>query len=595
MPNQEQYSQQYTLIDNVLNGRIGRRQFITKAVAIGLSVTVVGSVLSACTATKSTPQDIVLKAPDPAQFIGKQFPVTIPAPQKKYNPPLTITTSPPGWSPQFKAGESADDNVLAKTLLSTLGIYYKVSWDPTAPDIHLQKWALALSSGNIPEVLSWVPSDIFGRLRKADRLADIRSIWEQTASASTKSKLEYPQNALWKSVQSGNKLYGLPFFNSRGSGDNVLWYRKDLFDQVGASLPDKLDDFIPLNELLVGKKLVKNLLGVANDTLTHTVTYLGSLDPVFGAFGTVPTRWIKGTDGKLAYGSIDPRVKDALQVLQNWYSKGVFAKEYFTVAPGGAGNSVTTVMTSGAAAAYYGAYFVPLVNGTSITKNFPKADLQWSATPPAAPNGRRGRADSSPYLGLTAFNKSIDTAKVEAFIHHLNWVLDCFDKQWDSHYYISPGSRTLFQSYDYKIANGVLSAGDHLTWTYSLGAEDPQYRYPNALRDYFAKLNEVVLAKPKGHRNLAEESMAADPAIRAEVGSFTDIIKTAKYDITTEFTGAPTATQTTSGGNLSKLEVQAYTNIITGRASISSFDSFVSQWKLQGGDKITTEINNQNH
>lgn len=588
----DQYDQQYSLIDNVLNGRISRRAFLTRSVAVGLSASVAGSVLAACTSSSSSgkAKPPAQNAPDPTQFIGKRFPVTVPAAPKKFDPPVEIRTSPPGWVPKFKSGENINDNVLSKLVLDTLGIHYTVAWDPTTADAHLQKWSLALSSGDIPELLAWVPPDIFGRLSKADRLADIRKIWESTASAAVKQKFEYPTNPLWKAVLSNGKLHGLPFFNARGSGDNVLWYRKDLFDQAGASVPDKLEDFIPLNELLVGKKLVKNLLGVANDSQFHTVTYLGSLDPVYGAFGTMPTRWIKGQDGKLSYGSIDPQVKGALEVLRTWYANGVFAKEYFTVMPGGQTGVGHTVI-SGDAAGYFGPYWVPLANGNQVTQNFPKADLRWAATPPAGPGGKRGRADTSPYLGVTAFGKSIDPVKIEAFIQHLNWVIDCFDKQWNSHYYVSPGSRTLFEGYDYKIEKNALVPGDYLTMGYSLGAEDPQYRYPNALQDYFAKIKDVVLAKPASARNLAEQAMASDPTIVGQVGSFQDVVKTAQYDITTEYTGPSSPTQTTAGGQLAKLEVEAYTNIITGRASVSSFDGFVSQWKAQGGDKITAELN----
>ena len=39
------------------------------------------------------------------------------------------------------------------------------------------------------------------------------------------------------------------------------------------------------------------------------------------------------------------------------------------------------------------------------------------------------------------------------------------------------------------------------------------------------------------------------------------------------------------------MEKQVYTNIIYGKESPDAFDQFVSDWKAQGGDQITEEVN----
>jgi hypothetical protein len=45
------------------------------------------------------------------------------------------------------------------------------------------------------------------------------------------------------------------------------------------------------------------------------------------------------------------------------------------------------------------------------------------------------------------------------------------------------------------------------------------------------------------------------------------------------------------GTELGKLESEAYTDIITGKKPVSSFDTFVQQWKAAGGDILTKEAN----
>jgi len=57
------------------------------------------------------------------------------------------------------------------------------------------------------------------------------------------------------------------------------------------------------------------------------------------------------------------------------------------------------------------------------------------------------------------------------------------------------------------------------------------------------------------------------------------------------FNGEPTNTMKKNWEQLQTMEKQIYTNIIYGKASIDEFDKFVADWKAQGGDQITKEIN----
>ena len=42
---------------------------------------------------------------------------------------------------------------------------------------------------------------------------------------------------------------------------------------------------------------------------------------------------------------------------------------------------------------------------------------------------------------------------------------------------------------------------------------------------------------------------------------------------------------------LEDLEIQTFTNIITGQSPVDQFDSFVEQWNALGGEMITQEVN----
>ena len=51
-----------------------------------------------------------------------------------------------------------------------------------------------------------------------------------------------------------------------------------------------------------------------------------------------------------------------------------------------------------------------------------------------------------------------------------------------------------------------------------------------------------------------------------------------------------TKTMDSKWANLKKLEEETFAKIITGKAGIDAFDSFVDEWKASGGDEITKEV-----
>lgn len=46
-------------------------------------------------------------------------------------------------------------------------------------------------------------------------------------------------------------------------------------------------------------------------------------------------------------------------------------------------------------------------------------------------------------------------------------------------------------------------------------------------------------------------------------------------------------------GKPEKMEEETFAKIIMGKADISEFDTFVKNWKSQGGDQILKEINDE--
>jgi putative aldouronate transport system substrate-binding protein len=57
------------------------------------------------------------------------------------------------------------------------------------------------------------------------------------------------------------------------------------------------------------------------------------------------------------------------------------------------------------------------------------------------------------------------------------------------------------------------------------------------------------------------------------------------------YLGPPTDTMMIRQASLDALRDEVFTKIIIGELPVSAFDTFVQDWKRQGGDKITEEVN----
>ena len=66
-----------------------------------------------------------------------------------------------------------------------------------------------------------------------------------------------------------------------------------------------------------------------------------------------------------------------------------------------------------------------------------------------------------------------------------------------------------------------------------------------------------------------------------------------KYILVYNAYSGQTETMPAKWTNLKKMEEETFAKIIMGKADISEFDTFVENWKNQGGDQILKEINEE--
>jgi len=346
------------------------------------------------------------------EVYGKLIP-----PARKFSPLVTINANL--GVREFYKGESAVDNIVSRHMKEHLGLLVEPKWESGSADDDNQKWATAMASGDLPEMMLYLDTrtERWAQLVKADKLADLTDIWAKTASPHNKRAKGYPDSDFFKSVTVNGRILGVPFNQGDGSAANLLWLRKDWLDQVGLKPPTTLDELYAVGRAFMQKGLAK--FGLAATGKRGLVAWHATLDPIAGAYGIIPTFWLKDAGGNLVYGSVQPAMAEVLALLRKWYADGFLEPDF----PAKAEGDVTKVIASGEVGMYFGYWWEPQYGIDANQKVDPKA--QWLFTDvPKGPTGRRGRANGQVVGSACAFLKGIPQIKIEAMFEATNWLME---------------------------------------------------------------------------------------------------------------------------------------------------------------------------
>jgi putative aldouronate transport system substrate-binding protein len=534
------------------------------------------TVATATTAPAGVPGDSPFPIGDVRRWI-LDAPVAVP---KKYDNLVITQNFDLNQGIKFLGNDTIEDNVVSRYLKEQLGVYYKPKWVCKGPESCPTAWSTAMASDDLPEYFTWLGGEYLGKLLDADRLEDITDVWNATASDLTKKHKDWPNGQIWVPVTKGGRAFGLAFSNGGyAAHDSLLWVRKDWLDELNLKMPDTIEELYNVAKTFKDKK--KLTMGISAAGQEGMVTWSSSLDTFFGAYGVMPTYWVKGSDGKLVYGSTLPGNVQALEELAKWYKDGLFEAEFMAKGAAKAAEN----LAGNKAGMYFAPSWSPGWPLPDSKKNDPKAD--WvSGRVPAGPDGKRGRA-AFKLAGMTcAFQKGIDRTKIEAVINHLNWIYDTKEAS-------IVNSHMLVEGVDYVVENGEFKAGIGTSATfYEGGAGYPTWWYPAMDEDDAKKREQLLKMDPKTLNPYIQYSLKDPDGVTAKTQQAMALkFKTMEDQIVDQYLGAPTPTMSEAGARLGKLENETYVKIITGGASVSEWEKFVSDWKKQGGDKITEEVN----
>lgn len=546
-------------------------------------------VLTACSnssSSKESPNSSTKEAETPA--VQKEA-----DPFGKSEEPITIKIGKEidASDKSLPAGDSPESNQYTRYIKDKLNIDTKIIWQAAAGKDYEQKINLSIASDDLPDALV-VNETQFRQMVKSGQLEDLTDVYNKYASPTIKGIIETTKGLALKSVTIDGKMYALPNVTPESDMVHYMWIRKDWLDKLGLQTPKTIDELEKVAKAFVEQDPDGN--GKA-DTVGITGPQLGGninadfinpnsnnygFDPIFASFHSYPGYWLKDSNGKTTYGSIQPETKQALSTLRDFYTKGLIDREMSIR------KDAQELIKNGTSGIYFGVWwsggYGPL--GDAIQNN-PKANWQAYAVPLDI-NG-----EFTPHMGNPS-NQYLVVRKgyehPEAAIQMQN-LLFRDESKFDVNVAISNYPlRLVFASMDvmdvtYKMMKEVLAG--------TKKPEDLNLPGYNLLKTDAENIKKVKL-EPYDNYDIQYWNPNADIGVWKRMYSTLVGISPLQqpYKKTYSVTYSQTKTMERRWSALDKLEKETFLKIIMGAAPIDSFDQFVLDWKKQGGDQIIAEV-----
>ena len=520
-------------------------------------------------------------------------------PLSKY--PETVTIHLGGsLNPNAKIpeGMSYEDNSYTRFLKDDLNIEVVYDWVASSSDFG-EKMNLCIGSGTIPELMN-VNATQYRALLKYDMIQPLDQYFDDYASDALKGYVESGGEELKKCISNDKgEMMAIPAPNITAGGINEMWIRQDWLDNLGLEVPRTWDEMAAVAEAFVtqdpdgnGEADTIGILGPGN--LDHMNAIGGNqfgLDPLFSSFQSYPQYWLQDEDGTVKYGSIQPETRTALEKIQKLYTDKLIDPEMLVR------SNCQEAVLSGKVGIFFGPWWCGYTVGDATLAG--EADWRAYFTPLAEDGGYYTHM-AEPTTQYVVASKSCKNP--EAAFKIINYLI-ASQQQWVADGITSASGMVtsdfypLFNVYDN--ADEIETSYDALT-KYLAGEitmDDVDFSRHKLLKNDMEAVTELK-KEPYDDFSLDKWNLDSDlaknilprpvPILVGEAPSVND-----KYIPVYNAYNGQTETMQTKWANLKKMEEETFAKIVMGKADISEFDTFVENWKNQGGDQILKEINDE--
>ncbi len=440
---------------------------------------------------------------------------------------------------------------------------------------YIESIALKIAGGEIPDVIYLPSTSAYTKYAKDGILAELtEDEIKEYAPKLYKTYKDTDKDAFSYRKVDG-KIYGIPALTTKYR--RPMAYRGDWMEKLGVSeLPVEFADF---------EKLMYKFANEDPDGNGVKDTYglsAGGVYAVYGAYGIVPEFWLEGDDGKLVYGGVHPKMKEALGVLRKWYADGVLDPEFIVdEKQSGSSNMSTPFVTGriGFTANGEDWHFKPKFEQSLEANDWEGDNVKElrKSDPKAADSIRLGLPVKGPYGDQGLGSSSTIGAKgaTVAFSTQLSDNKEKLKKIFEVIETVGFTSRENLTT----AKNGI--EGKH--WKYNDKGQieflDEKYSQYTERAKIGAHTVMTTLASLEWNDYGQESMVQWRKDTQASFGAIENKLKTVLDS------------EGIYGVELDKLRSETYISIITGDKDLDYFDEFVNKWYKTGGQTLTDEAN----
>lgn len=549
-----------------------RRNFmkkIRKVISVGMAVIMLGMFFTGCSSK------------DGGEATPKEKTEASTTPYGKYDELVTYTIgkNTPG-SPRLPEGDTYEDNAYTRYLKEVLNIQNENTFEAANGDAYDQKVSMAIATGDIPDIMK-VDATTLKQLVENDMIEDLTDAYKDCATDKIKEMYDSYGGRALESATFDGKLMALPSTQC-ANVPTMLWLRQDWMDKLGLEAPKTMDDVENILQQFVTKDPGNNGAGktmglVGSSNIGGVYGGLFQMDNILSLYNAFPGQWIE-EDGKVVFGSTTDNMKKGLEKVSELFKKGLIDPQMAVRE----GDDITSLIINGQCGAFFGPWWAPDYPLNDAKKLNP--DAQW--TPYIAPANEDGTVTaytqnpaSEFYVVRKGFENPELLVKIASVIND-KMVNEDYSKQ-ELMDYIKQGVDTGVRPVNILINDYNATIDMYKNIELALkGEKDPE-----------------SLGADKGNYEKCKEYLENpnSPSVDAWSGYTSRMIspklmeETKINEVNPVFFGQ-TESMKLKWANLQKLQDETFLKIVTGEASIDSFDEFVRTWKSTGGDQITKEV-----